>query len=109
MLLYTLDKTRKETGMSKTIEENPWVWVVVQDPGGNEQFLGQYDEAEKVSFIPTFMEKEDALQCLNLLAKKKGEKYEVQAIEYQELAPRVAEHGFKIFILDKEGRIVKKP
>lgn len=94
--------------MSK-IEGNPWVWVVVQDPGGNEQFLGQYDEAEKVSFIPTFMEKDDALQCLSLLAKKADEKYEVQAIEYNELAPRVAEHGFKIFILNGEGGIVEKP
>lgn len=33
--------------MSELIQGNPWVWVVVQDPGGNEQFLGQYDEEKK--------------------------------------------------------------
>ena len=29
---------RKEHIMSKLIQGNPWVWIVVQDPGGNEQF-----------------------------------------------------------------------
>lgn len=94
--------------MGKLKEENPWVYVVVQDPGGDEQFLGQHDAAEDVSFIPAFMEKEEALQCLSLLAKKEDKKYEVQAIEYRELAPRVAEHGFKIFILNGQGDIVDK-
>ena len=44
--------------MSKTIQEDQWVWVVVQDPEGNEQFLGQRDETEDISFIPTFLKKD---------------------------------------------------
>ncbi|MDZ7698713.1 MAG: hypothetical protein U5R49_17905 [Deltaproteobacteria bacterium] len=94
--------------MDRLKEENPWVYVVVQDPGGDEQFLGQHDEAEDVSFIPAFMEKEEALQYLSILAKKDDKKYEVQAIAYRELAPRVAEHGFKIFILNGKGDILER-
>ena len=30
--------------------EEKWVWVIVQDPEGNEQFLGQVDESEGISF-----------------------------------------------------------
>jgi hypothetical protein len=94
--------------MSKRLEGNPWVWVIVQDPGGDEQFLGQHDEKEDVSFIPVFMDKEEALQGLSLLAKKGSKKYEVQAIEYEELAPRVNAHGFRIFILNGSGDILVK-
>ncbi|MEJ2586890.1 MAG: hypothetical protein P8165_04780 [Deltaproteobacteria bacterium] len=94
--------------MSKRLEGNPWVWVIVQDPGGDEQFLGQYDEKEEVSFIPAFMEKEEALQGLGFLSKKADKKYEVQAIEYEELAPRAGEHGFRVFILNGSGDILEK-
>ena len=45
------------------VRKDEWVWVVLQDPGENEQFLGQYDEEKKTSFIPTFLKKEEALQC----------------------------------------------
>jgi hypothetical protein len=37
--------------------EDEWVWVVVQDPGGNEQFLGQHNKQENISFIPAFHSK----------------------------------------------------
>ena len=63
--------------MNKLIQGNPWVWVVVLDPGGNEQFLGQHYKEEDVSFIPTFLEKEEALKCLDHLIrdKEKNMKY----------------------------------
>ena len=35
------------------VREDEWVWVVLQDPGENEQFLGEYDEENKTSFIPS--------------------------------------------------------
>jgi hypothetical protein len=92
--------------MSKTIQEDQWVWVVVKDPGGNEQFLGQHDEAEGISFIPVCLEKEAALQCLDLLAQEKGVKYEVQAIQYENLAPKAAAAGFKLFVLDASGKVL---
>ena len=50
--------------VSKLIKDDQWVWVVIQNPGGNEQFLGQKDEDKGISFIPTFLEKEEAEQGL---------------------------------------------
>ncbi|MBW1783761.1 MAG: hypothetical protein JRL30_23860 [Deltaproteobacteria bacterium] len=94
--------------MSKKIKEDQWVWVVVQDPGGNEQFLGQRDETTHISFIPTWLEKEAAVECLDLLAREQGVKYEVQAIEYKNLAPKAAEAGFKLFVLDASGKILEQ-
>jgi len=93
--------------MSKLIQGNPWVWVVVLDPGENEQFLGQYDQEKEVSYIPTFLEKEEALQSLEHLAREQEHKYEIQAIQYEELARNAAENGFALFILNRKGEILE--
>ena len=94
--------------MGKVIRGNPWVWVVVLDPGENEQFLGQYDQENEISYIPTFLEKEEALQSLEHLAREQGHKYEVQAIQYEDLASNAAENGFALFILNAKGEILEK-
>ena len=94
--------------MSTLIQGNPWVWVVVQDPGGDEQFLGQHDEEKDVSFIPVFLEKEDASQCLNHLTRDETKKYEVQAIQYEHLTRDAAQHGFMLFVLNNAGEILEK-
>jgi len=94
--------------MSTVIQGNPWVWVVVLDPGKNEQFLGQHDQEEDISFIPVFLDKEEALQALDRLAREEGHRYEVQAIQYEELARNSAEHGFMLFILNAKGQILEK-
>jgi len=94
--------------MSSLEEQNPWVWVIVQDPGGNEQFLGQRYEDDKTTFIPAFREKEEAQACLPLIQKDQSFKYEVQAIRFSQLAPHAAESGFMVFILDGSGHILDK-
>jgi hypothetical protein len=94
--------------MGKMIQGNPWVWVVVMDPGENEQFLGQYNQEKEVSYIPTFLEKEEALQSLENLAREPEHKYEVQAIQYEDLARNAAENGFMVFILNAKGEILEK-
>ena len=94
--------------MSKMIKENPWVWVVVMDPGGNEQFLGQHYKEEDISFIPTFLNKEDASECLDHMTRDKEKKYEIQAIQFEELAHDAAEHKFMLFILNGAGEILEK-
>ena len=94
--------------MSKMVQGNPWVWVVVMDPGENEQFLGQYNQEEEVSYIPTFLEKEEALQSLENLAREQGHEYEVQAIQYEDLARNAVENGFMLFILNAKGEILEK-
>jgi hypothetical protein len=100
--------SRKEWGMSELIQGNPWVWVVVQNPGKNEQFLGQYDREKDISYIPTFLEKEDASQCLKYLKRDETQTYEVQAIQYEQLARDAAGHGFVLFILNRAGEVLEK-
>ena len=84
------------------------VWVVIQDPGGSEQFLGQHDTEGNLSFIPAFLEKEEAEKGLELLQREKGRKYEVQAIQFEDLSHRAAEHGFRLFILNGSGDVLEK-
>ncbi len=94
--------------MGKLIQGNPWVWVVVMDPGENEQFVGQQDQTTGVSFLPAFLEKEEALKGLGGLTREDARTYEVQAIRYEELAKNATAHGFMIFVLNGEGRILEK-
>ncbi len=94
--------------MNHKIDADTWVWVVVQNPGTDEQFLGQHDPDQNVSFIPAFFEKEAAQQCLIHMTTQKGDKYEVQAILFNELAGDAAKHSFMIFMLDSEGKILAR-
>jgi len=94
--------------MDEAIKKDQWVWVIVQDPEGNEHFLGQTDKQDNVPFILTFLNKDDALDCLNILTLEKGHKYEVQAIMYEELKKEAVSNGFKIYILNASGQILDR-
>ncbi|MFZ5572788.1 MAG: hypothetical protein ACOZF0_20510 [Thermodesulfobacteriota bacterium] len=94
--------------MEKNIRNEDWLWVVIQDPEAEAQIVGQQDEKQGVAFIPVFSRKEEAFQCLNLLAKQPGKKYEPQAIIYEDLARYASSNGLLIFILDGEGRVLDK-
>ena len=94
--------------MKNEQQEDQWVWVVVQNPGGHEHFLGQYDKQEDIAFIPTFHSKEEAQQCFLNMSRQKGAKYEVQAILYEELAKAAAADGFMIFLLNENGEVLEK-
>ena len=94
--------------MDISLNEDTWVWIMIQDPGKNEQILGQVEEETDISFIPTFVEKEEALKCYGLLTLEKNIKYEAQAIIYEDLVNHTSNNGFMIFLLDSEGKILKK-
>lgn len=94
--------------MTKTISNDDWVWVVVQDPGGREQFLGQEEDETGVAFIPMFKKKEDALMCMPLMTRDKKIKHEPQAVIYSDLKEQAAESGFVLYLLDNEGRVLEK-
>lgn len=94
--------------MSQLIKDHQWVYVVVQDPEKDEQYLGQSETESDTAFIPVFVEKEHALMCLNLLAKDKEKKYEVQAVMYDQLAGHAKEGGFMLYVLNDEGAIEEK-
>ena len=94
--------------MQKMKDEDQWVWVVVQDPGGNEQFLGQHDEQTDISYIPAFLDKEAAQQGLIDLKRQPGQKYEAQAILREELLKDAAAGGFMVFLLSENGKVLEK-
>ena len=94
--------------MGELIKDDQWVYVVIHGPEGHEQLLGQQDEESNVSFIPVFLKKDEALMNLNLLAREKGLKYEVQAMLYEDLVARTAGQGFMIFVLNGSGEVIEK-
>ena len=94
--------------MTRTPKSDTWVWVVIQDPGKNEQFLGQHDEESNISFIPAFYQKEDAQQCLIHMATRRGTRYEIQGIFLDELTKEAALNNFQVFLLDADGQVLEK-
>ncbi len=94
--------------MTTLIKENPMVWVVVQNEGGSETYVGQHDQDLDIAYIPFFREKEEAQGGKSRMRKAKGGEYEVQAIRFKELASDAARGGFLLFLLDEEGRILEK-
>ena len=94
--------------MDIKIEKDQWVWVIVQNPGRDEQFLGQYDQEADMSFIPVFVDKEEAQKGLNLLEREKGLEFEAQAIIYEEISEHASKHGFNLMVLDGEGKVLKR-
>ena len=94
--------------MENSIDKNQWLWVIVQNPEGNEHFLGQLDEKDNVSFIVTFFKKEEAIEYLEGFSPKDGSKYEVQAVQYQDLARDAVASDFKIYFLNGSGEITDK-
>lgn len=93
--------------MTQTIKTDTWVFVVIQDPGKDEQFLGQLDETNNISFIPFFLEKEAASQCLLHLPKEISKKYEVQAIIYEDLLQYAVNNEFLLYQLNDSGEIIE--
>ncbi len=93
--------------MKADISKDQWVWVVIQDPGEKELFLGQHDEEKGISYIPIFLEKEAAGKGINFLAKEEGHKYEIQAIQYGHLLTDAVKAGFNILLMDDSGNRVE--
>ena len=93
---------------AQEIKEDTWLWLVAENPGENEQFLGQIDTENNISFIPAFLEKDAAHQGLHLLVRDKKVKFEIQAIQCRDLLPKLGEEGFFLFVLDAEGNVLEK-
>ncbi len=94
--------------MTKEIKATTWVYVLVQNPGGAEQIVGQRDVESDIAFIPMFLDKDSALQGVVHMVKEKGKKFEIQAIIYEDLASYAAQGGFILFVLNAEGQIIEK-
>jgi hypothetical protein len=98
----------QEQYMSTQIKKHQWVYVVIQNPNSNPQYLGQQEEDTGISFIPVFLEKEDALMCLNLMTRDKKTPVEAQAVIYEELAGHAVTAGFQLYLLNKAAEVIEK-
>lgn len=94
--------------MNKTIKKDQWVFVIIQNPGANEQIVGMHDDAADVDFIPVFKEKEIAAECFINMPRETGKRYEVQAIIFEDLETYAFNNNFIIFFLDKQGKILNQ-
>ena len=94
--------------MTAKITDDQWVWVLVQDPGENEQIAGQQDVASEVSFIPVFHSRDDAWRSTGGLSLEKNRKYEPQAILVEDLREYAAKADFQLFVLNADGEIIEK-
>ncbi|WP_373500977.1 hypothetical protein [Desulfococcus sp.] len=94
--------------MHELINEHGWVWVFVQDPGRDERYVGQHYAEEDISFIPAFVDKEEALKCHGRMVLEKNTKYEAQAVHYEDLIKEAAKNGFVVFLLNGNGEILDK-
>lgn len=90
------------------LKKTQWVWIVVENAEGAERLLGQRDETHKIDFIPAFLEKETAQAGFSRLQFRRGVKYEIQAIIFEDLLRYAAENRFLILLLDAEGGVQKK-
>ena len=94
--------------MKKKYKDETWLFIIVQNPGGNEEFFGLHEEESDVAYIPAFENKENAQNCLIHLPTQKGNKYEIQAIMYEDLTRDAFANNFLIFLLDEDGKIIDK-
>jgi hypothetical protein len=94
--------------MIQNISATTWVYVLVQNPGGDEQIVGQQDMENHITFIPMFLDKDSAMQAVVHMVKEPGKKYEIQAIIYEDLAVYAARGGFLIMVLDGQGQVIDK-
>ena len=90
----------------KKLTMETWVWVIVQNPGNNESFLGQEDKENRLRFIPSFYNKDASLMCINLFQKDETMKYESQAVIYEDLVNYTKNNSYLIFFLDEKGKIL---
>lgn len=90
------------------VSETGWLWVLIQNPGENEQIVGQYYTKDNISFIPAFGEKEEARRCQGKMALNDKKKYEIQAMHINDLKMQAGPNGFQIFILNGVGEILRR-
>jgi hypothetical protein len=90
------------------LKADTWIWVIVQDAGGKEQYFGQQDAATGRDFIPAFHQKEDAQRCLGRLVPARHPAVEIQAVCYGDLARDAAANGFGIVMLNADGEILAR-
>ncbi len=94
--------------MKTAVDKEKWVFVLIQNPGSDEQIAGMHDDEAGTDFIPAFQSKEDAAECFINLPREPGKRYEVQAIILEDLENYASKNYFMIFFLNKEGKVLNR-
>ena len=94
--------------MDTTENNDNWVFTIVQNAGNNEKFVGYEDKEKNINFIPAFKKKEPASACFINMPREAGNRYEVQAVLYEDLSSYAAKSNFMIFLLDKDGKVLEE-
>lgn len=94
--------------MTDVFAKDKWLYVAIEDPGGNEKFVGLHDKDSDISYIPAFENKEDALSCFINMPRRDNRKYEVQAVPFDLLCEDARRSGFLIFLSDGTGKVLKR-
>jgi len=94
--------------MDKTENNDKWVFTIVEHAGNNENFVGYEDKKKNINFIPVFKEKEQASACFINMPREAGNRYEIQAVLYDEVLSYAAKSNFMIFLLDKDGKVLEE-
>lgn len=94
--------------MPQSIPESGWLWIIIQNPGKNEQIVGQEYEAEKLAFIPAFKDKEKASMGLLRMAVDPSIPCEPQAIHLDDLKREAFGNGFIIMVLEGGGEVIER-
>ncbi len=93
--------------MSNSISDTAWVYAIVKNPGAREQLVG-FTDNEGIRYIPIIKSKEDAEDFLSYTEREPGQKYEVQAIIYEDIKEYALNNNFIIFLVDKKGAVKEK-
>ena len=88
--------------MNEAIDKNRWVYILIQNPGDNEEYVAF--EEDGVNFVPAFDTKEEAASWKQRVPGADESKLEVQAFFLTELRRETIERGYRIYILDNQGQ-----
>jgi hypothetical protein len=91
---------------SSKVDMANYVWVITEQIGGNETFVGLTDP-DGAAFLPVCDTREDALMLLGKLPKGEGER-QAEAIHREGLLNEARTEGFAVYLVDPDGLLKER-
>ena len=92
----------------QAVNNNDYVWVIVELRGAAESFLG-LDDGQGRALVPVTADKDSALMLLGKLpVAADGTQRQVEAIHRQRLGIIAAEQDFAVDLVDAQGRVLER-
>ena len=93
--------------MTFSLANKTWVYAVFSNSGENEKLAG-FQNKEGASFIQILKTKHNAEGFLGYIPRKPGNRYEVQAIIFEDVLKYARESGSLIYLVNEKGEILEK-